>query len=63
LAECGEILVFVPGERIVVPDRHDGWSFLLLRGDVVNAQEYDIATAGNDATHPLDQLGRGAAAR
>ena len=63
LQQKGETLIFAPGERVVVPEGHDGWSFMLLRGDAVGAPEYDIG--GNDIQqiHLLDQLGRGAAVR
>jgi hypothetical protein len=47
----------------VFPDRHDGWSFLLLRGDAIGASEFDVAAGENGAVHLLDQLGRGAAVR
>ena len=63
LQQEGETLIFAPGERVVAPERHDGWSFMLLRGDAVGAPEYDVGGNDTQQIHPLDQLGRGAAVR
>lgn len=59
----GETLLFGPGERVIVPDRHDGWTLMLLRGDAIGAPEYDVVGSDAHGVHRLDQLGRGAAVR
>ncbi|HEY0421091.1 MAG TPA: hypothetical protein VGC80_16370, partial [Acetobacteraceae bacterium] len=33
LAETGECLLYAPGERLTLPERTEGWRFLLLRGE------------------------------
>lgn len=63
LQQEGEILIFAPGERVVAPERHDGWSFMLLRGDALGAPEYDVGGKDAQQIHLLDQLGRDAAVR
>lgn len=63
LAAGGEILLFAPGERVILPRRMEGWSFLLLRGEVTLAS--DIALSGEQADgHSIPKLqvaGRAAA--
>lgn len=65
LAKDGEVLLYAPGERIIVPDRMEGWSFLLLRGVAVVAPEFDVPSLSDEGPpgRPLWRLGRGAAVR
>lgn len=63
LAAGAEVLLFASGERVILPRRMEGWSFLLLRGEVTLAS--DIALSGEQADgHSIPKLqvaGRAAA--
>ncbi len=60
LASGGEVLLFGPGERLTVPDRCDGWRFLLLRGEAVFAPEFEPSEPDEDASPrvAIGDLGR-----
>lgn len=58
LAKDGEVLLFAPGERITLPRRHEGWSFLLLRGEAIGVPEFDAldGPADNQPQPAVHQL-------
>ncbi|MBV9250407.1 MAG: mechanosensitive ion channel [Acetobacteraceae bacterium] len=63
VAQSGECLLFAPDERLIVPERYEGWRFLLLRGKCVAAPGLRAPRIEGAPLHRLDQLGRGAAVR
>lgn len=65
LAKDGRLLLFAPDERLVMPEWAEGWRLLLLRGDCVDAPEFDFVRHDFAALPPMavERLGRGARVR
>jgi small-conductance mechanosensitive channel len=59
LAEAGECLIYAPGERLVMPDRTEGWRFVLLRGEAEPRGEVpQLASSAGTSGIDLQRDGR-----